>query len=280
MTAGGDRRRGRLLVAVALVAVAALAPALVAGRPANQVPVETVARSQAESLSRPTGSAWNDTVPVDVPLSSAPSSVPNASETSTEQVKVRAARTEDRLFVRLHWRDATDDGNLSQSPYEAPKVDSFADAAAVQLPVNTSVRPGIAMGSTREMVNVWYWNPDEGSQELLAAGPGTTTRFRNASVETAAAYRDDQWYVVYSRPLVVDGANRTEIRTENDVSVAFAVWNGSNMERSGRKSVSEWHTFPLGPGPAGPPYEALLWTVAGIAIVVVVVVTAQAVRET
>ncbi len=38
-------------------------------------------------------------------------------------------------------------------------------------------------------------------------------------------------------------------------------WNGSNMERSGTKAVSEWYHFPLGPGPQGPPYESTgpLW---------------------
>jgi complex iron-sulfur molybdoenzyme family reductase subunit gamma len=196
-------------------------------------------------------------------------------------VKVRAARTEERLFLRLSWRDATRDANVSaESRYAAPARNDFADAAAVQLPVNTSARPGIAMGGPGERVNVWYWNPNRGSEELLAAGAGTTTPFAESSVETAATYRGGRWYVVFSRPLVADGANRTSIRLERDVSVAFAVWNGSNMERSGRKAVSEWQYFPFGPGPQGPPYEAVLWAIAGLAIVVVVLVTTLAVRGT
>jgi complex iron-sulfur molybdoenzyme family reductase subunit gamma len=52
------------------------------------------------------------------------------------------------------------------------------------------------------------------------------------------------------------------------------------MERSGRKSVSEWYHFPLGPGPQGPPYETILWTVAGLAIAGVALVTIEAVRKT
>ena len=56
--------------------------------------------------------------------------------------------------------------------------------------------------------------------------------------------------------------------------MAFAVWNGSNAERAGRKSVSEWYYFPMSGGPGGPPYQTLLWTVAGLAVVAVTAVTA------
>jgi complex iron-sulfur molybdoenzyme family reductase subunit gamma len=273
-----DRRL--VVAALALVAVAAVAPTLVSSRPANEVPVTTMSQHRASSLADPTGEAWNDAIPVDVALSSAPSTVPNASETSVEEVDVRAARTENRLFVRLSWHDDTEDGTASTSPSSAPTVRSFADAAAVQVPVNTSTRPGIAMGSPRSQVNVWYWNPDVGGQELLAGGPGTTTRFESSAVETAAAYRSDEWHVVFSRPLAADSANRTSFADDRDVAVSFAVWDGSNMERSGRKAVSEWHHFPFGPGPQGPPYEAILWAVAGLAILVVVVVTALAVGRT
>ena len=66
---------------------------------------------------------------------------------------------------------------------------------------------------------------------------------------------------------------------KKDLDVAFAVWNGSAMERSGRKSVSEWYHYPLGGGPQGPPYESILWTVAGLAIVGVALVTIAAVRN-
>nr|WP_254662892.1 hypothetical protein [Haladaptatus sp. W1] len=52
------------------------------------------------------------------------------------------------------------------------------------------------------------------------------------------------------------------------------------MERSGRKGVSEWHHLAFSSESGGAPFETLLWTVAGLAIVVVVLVTVSAVRRT
>lgn len=253
-----------------VLAAAVVGPATVTARPANQIPVESV--SVADDPQRPTGEAWDTAPPVEVPLTSAPSGLPNASDTSVETVRVQSVRTDERFFLRLSWADDTADRNAS-GPRE------FADAAAVQVPVNTSARPPISMGSTRNPVNVWYWHAGGESEELLAGGPGTTTAFESASVETSTAYDDGRWTVVLSRNVSTAAANRTTLAVDRDVDVAFAVWNGANAERSGRKAVSEWHHFALGPGPQGPPYESILWTIAGLAIVGTTLVTIQAVRR-
>ena len=254
--------------ATAAVAAAGLAP-FVGGRPANEIPVERASADESPELT--TGAAWADVPAVTVPLSSAPSGVPSADNTSVERMTVQAVRTDSRLYLRVSWPDATRDG-----PPDDPRA--FEDAAAVQFPVNESTRPSIAMGSPRNLVNVWFWTPTN-SQELLAGGAGSTTRFGNDTVVTNATHAEDRWTVVYGRQLDASGANRTSISLERDVDVAFAVWNGSNMERSGQKAVSEWHYLALGPGPQGPPWEAFLWAVAGLAIVVVAFVTVSAVRR-
>jgi complex iron-sulfur molybdoenzyme family reductase subunit gamma len=268
-----DTRPVALAAAVAglVVLSVAVGPAIVTARPANQIPVTDVSVDDAPQ--DPTGEAW-DTVPaVDVPLTSAPSGVPNASDTSVESLRVQSARTDDRLYLRLSWADGSADRNAS-----SPRA--FIDAVAVQLPVNTTARPPISMGSSRNLVNVWYWSADGTSEELLAGGPGSTTSFEESQVRTSASYDDGRWTVVMSRSLTAEAANRTSLAADHDVDVAFAVWNGSNLERSGRKSVSEWYHFPFGPGPQGPPYETILWTVAGLAIVGVALVTISAVRST
>lgn len=263
-----DRRLA--VLALSLVAVAALAPVLAAGVPANQVPVHESDRGS--SLAEPTGDAWDDAESVSVDLASAPSSVPDAADTSVRSVSVRVAHTDDRLYVRLSWPDATSDTEIT-----GPRT--FVDAVAIQFPANASAHPGIAMGTTRTPVNVWYWSANGGSEELLAGGPGTTTAYGSPAVETTATHRDGRWTVVFHRALVADGSNRVAFRMDTDVDVAFAVWNGSNLERSGRKAVSDWHHLPLGPAPEGPPYEGILWGIAGLAILVVLVVTALAVRR-
>lgn len=271
---------GRTVFVLVLLMVAAIAPAMVAARPLNEIPVNSVPQDQASQLDTPTSDAWDDTIPVQVPLSSAASTVPNADDTSVESMTVRTARTEEQLFVRLSWRDGTRDTGHSDETYSTPSPDSFGDSAAVQLPVNTSVRPSIAMGSPRELVNVWYWNAEAGGEELLAGGPGTTTAFASSQIQSNAAYENGRWHVVFVRDRPAPALDRTSLAAERDVSVAFAVWNGSNQERSGQKAVSEWHYFKLSPDEGATRYEALLWAVAGLAIVAVVAVTAIAVRRT
>jgi complex iron-sulfur molybdoenzyme family reductase subunit gamma len=210
---------------------------------------------------------------VTVPLSSAPSGLPSADSVSVERMSVQAARTESRLFLRLSWTDPTADRNST-----TPRA--FADAVAVQLPANRSARPPIAMGGSGNLVNVWYWSADGTTDELLAGGPGTTTRFERGTVVTDATHADGRWHVVLSRPLDATTEHRTAIPNDADMDVAVAVWNGSNMERSGRKSVSEWHYLALGPGPQGPPYQTVLWLIAGLAIVGSALVTIEGIRRT
>lgn len=269
----------RLLIAGALVLAATLVPMYASGAPAGQIPVMAASQSEAGSLSNPSAPVWNDASTVTIPLASAPSQVPNANQTSIERVNVKAAHTQQRIFIRMSWADATKDGNVTPSQYEAPHIDSYGDAVAVQFPANVSKQPGIAMGSAQAMVNVWWWNGAMGKQELLAAGPGTTTPFNRTTVSTNATYRDGRWFVVLSRNLTAEKQNRASIQMEQDVPVSFAVWNGSNTERAGRKAVSEWQTLPFGPGPQGPPYQTVLWAIAGVAIAVVVGVTAVAVTR-
>ncbi|MBX0286362.1 ethylbenzene dehydrogenase-related protein [Haloarcula salinisoli] len=272
-----DRRQLRPVVVgiglTALVVLAALSVPQAAARPAHEIPVEPA----TGDFSGPTADGWSDVPQSTVPLSSAPSSVPNANDTTIERVHVQAARGEEQLYLRLQWHDATRDTTT-----DGPRT--FADSVAVQFPVNESARPPIAMGGPTNRVNVWYWSGGTGSEELLAGGAGSTTRMANSTITTNATYQGSgenaTWTVQYTRDLDVAGENRTTIPEDEDIDVAFAVWNGSNDERAGQKAVSEWHYFPFSGGPQGPPYAALLWTIAGVAIVSVIAVTAYGIRRT
>lgn len=259
------------LLSIALVVGAVGVPAIASGRPANQIPVEH-APGEADALDTPQGDAWVDVEAVSVPLSSAPSGLPNAADVATDSVTVKAARTDSTLFVRLEWTDPSKNDSVTDST-------DFADAVAMQLPAETGTHPGIALGSQDTMVNVWYWSATGDSQEIIAGGPGTITE-TDGTISTASEYSDDTWTVVFARDLTVDGENRAQIEMEHDVDTAFAVWNGANGERSGHHAVSDWYHYPLGPQPEGPPFATLLWTVAGIVIVAIVMITVLAVRRT
>jgi complex iron-sulfur molybdoenzyme family reductase subunit gamma len=274
MTEKRRRALATALVVGALVVCSAVALSLaspaVDARPAHEIPVTE--RADAD-LASPTAEGWSSVPASDVALSSAPSSVPNADDTSIERVHVQAVQSDGQFYVRLQWDDPT--RNVS-----ADDPRQFVDAAAVQFPVDTSSRPPIAMGGTDNRVNVWYWSGDGGTQELLAGGVGTTTTFPSPAVDANASHADDTWTVVYTRDVAATGGNRSDLGSTDTLDVAFAVWNGANGERSGQKAVSEWHYFLTGTGPQGPPYQTLLWAIAGVAIVTVVAVTAFGVLRT
>lgn len=255
------------LVALTVLGAATL-PAVSSARPANEVPVESVGADAAD----PTASAWTDVPAVTMSLSSAPSGLPEASNVSVQRARLQAATNGSHAFLRVSWPDATADRNVT-GPRE------FFDAVAVQVPTNESARPPIAMGGTDNQVNVWYWSGDGSTEELLAGGAGTTTEFVESSVDAEANHSDGAWHVTFTRPLE-GGVNRTDLSVERDVDVAVAVWNGSYDERAGRKAVSDWHYLALGPGPTGPPYQTILWAVAGLAVLFVAVVTIEGVRRT
>ncbi|WP_136688075.1 ethylbenzene dehydrogenase-related protein [Halorhabdus amylolytica] len=261
------------LLAGLLVASAALAPLIADARPAREIPVEDV----EESLADPGAEGWSDVPAATVPLASAPSGVPNADDTTVREVEVEAAQTDQRLFVRLRWADPSDDRSAS-----SPRA--FADMAALQFPVNATTQPAIAMGSANNLVNVWQWSATNNTQELLAGGPGTTTVFQQPEVSTQAARstvgEGDGWSVVFTRDLDTSVDNRTQLAADADVSVAVGIWNGENSERAGQKAVSEWYYFPFGPDDGGAPFQTILWAVAGVAIALVIAVTAISVRRT
>jgi DMSO reductase family type II enzyme heme b subunit len=259
------------VLALALVGAAAMLPVFVDARPAYEIPVGY--ETDAGDLAEPTGDSWETVPAASVPLSSAGAAVPSGDNTTVESMRVEVARTDERVFVRVSWADATNDSSTDA-------LREFADAVAVQFPVNESERPPIAMGSTSNRVNVWYWSATGHDESLLAGGPGTTTHIANSSMTVNATHADDRWNVVFERSLTSTHANVTSVPTDQDLDVALAVWNGSNMERSGQKSTSEWYYLALGPDTGGPPYETILWTIAGLAIVFTTLITVEGVRRT
>jgi DMSO reductase family type II enzyme heme b subunit len=257
--------------AVGLLLTAGLGPMVVDARPAFEIPVYSA--TDGDNLDNVSAEAWGRAPAATVPLSSSGAAVPAADNTTVEEISLEAAQTDDRLYLRVSWDDATRDMSTGA-------VRAFSDSVAVQIPVNETARPPIAMGGSSNKVNVWYWSADGTSQELLAGGPGSTTQFNRSQVRTNATYADGEWRVVFSRPLSAEATNRTSIPTDADMDVAVAVWNGSNGERSGQKAASSWYYLALGPGPQGPPYETLLWVLAGLAIIGSALVTAEGIRRT
>lgn len=259
------------VVAVALVLLVALSgPALGSAMGVNQLPIAEM--SDDDGLEDPDAAAWEEVESKTVVLSSADSGLPGAADTSVGLADVETAYTDDQIYLRVTWEDTAPAEEVTD-PRE------FPDAVAVQFPLEQSAEPAIAMGSEQEPVNVWYWTADGETEELYAGGMGSTTEMEDTAVSTEATHTGDEWRVVFTRELSAEGRQRTDIATDQRLNVAFAVFDGTNQERAGVKAASEWHHYPLDPEAGPSAMEQVLWTVAGLAIVAVLVMTAYGMRN-
>jgi DMSO reductase family type II enzyme heme b subunit len=59
------------------------------------------------------------------------------------------------------------------------------------------------------------------------------------------AYSGPTWRVVVKRSLESGDANDVQFKAGMSVPIAFAVWDGANIERNGMKSLSTWFTLKL-----------------------------------
>ena len=159
-----------------------------------------------------------------------------------EAAKVRIASNGTTLSIRLTWADPDDDS--------APEdLDDFADGAAVMFPLAEGAS-ALSMGSQGAPVNAWLWKADEAKPfDVVAQGYATSDR-RDADVsglKASATHANGHWILVFQRPLVAEGAF-VSFAGEEDIGIAFAVWEGANKERAGQKSVSGDFVALEGPG--------------------------------
>lgn len=203
--------------------------------------------SPADSLLNGGPGAWNQIAAKRISLNRTPplydTDEPASLEISTADV--RLARTGGKLLVQINWRDATHDAvTLPEVPNTPPETrflkvpteadDRFFDAAAVMFPSKTesgAVTPSLQMGDAEHPVEIYYWNATRGAMLMQAQGRGTTRR-TGQSFPASGTYQNGQWSVTFELPDLPAGT-----------PVAFAVWNGSQKDRDGRKYFSVWQVL-------------------------------------
>jgi hypothetical protein len=111
-----------------------------------------------------------------------------------------------------------------------PVAESFEDAASHQF------MSGRAAGNP--MANAARTRPIE---ELSAQGFGSSTHVPQTASNGRGIWQDGTWYVVFDRP--VDGADPLVARFNQNPSqqlIAFAIWDGNDQNRGGRKHITNW----------------------------------------
>ena len=160
-------------------------------------------------------------------------------------VDVRLARVSKNLLVQLSWRDPTHDAiTLAEVPNTPPETrfrkvqteanDRFFDAAAIMFPAKAgsgAIAPSLQMGDAEHPVEIYYWNATRGAMVMQAQGRGTTRR-TGQSFPANSTYQNGRWNVIFELPDLPTGT-----------TVAFAIWDGSQKDRDGRKYFSVWQVL-------------------------------------
>jgi dimethylsulfide dehydrogenase subunit gamma/complex iron-sulfur molybdoenzyme family reductase subunit gamma len=200
-------------------------------QPAERLRIAIRAHSgSAAQLLKDEPEAWAGAPPTRVLLNRTPRIFQTEPPTTAAPpiLQVRGLRAEGNLYLRLEWSDATRDA--SRSPGTGT---GFSDAAAVMVPHEWkgSAFPSLQMGDRLNPVRLYFWTAVAGAEEMTATGR-TTPAPTGKKVRHHARHGDGKWVVVLEIPDRPEGW-----------PVAFAVWDGHNQDRDGRKAFSLWYVL-------------------------------------
>ena len=126
---------------------------------------------------------------------------------------------------------------------QRPDMDSAYASLHVDTYFATGYRTAQAAG------NILAQPQKSSVEDANASGFGTLKSQPAASqnVEGKGTWRDGFWSVVFLRDLKSKDADDVKFTGKEPVPVAFAVWNGEQRDRNGRKVISNWYQLILEP---------------------------------
>ncbi len=222
-----------------------------------------------EIPSDPKDSMWAKAVAINVPLVPQVMAKPRIYESKIKELKVKALHNTKEIAFLVEWEDPTEDSTVD--------IDKFSDAVALEFPSQTTrEKPHFAMGDKENTVNIWFWKAawqrqqEEGRlyamvddfaggievgnpvskarpvpvENIIAQGFGSATDLQKADNQNVSGkgVRDgNKWIVLFKRPIASSEKFEALFKEGGVTPVAFAVWNGSEGDRGGRKVVSTWY---------------------------------------
>lgn len=127
------------------------------------------------------------------------------------------------------------------------------DQALRSIPLGDSY----AGDSTSNIGRNWYdglWKPlgppkdkerKSPVEDLIAVGFSTLSLQDSQDVMGKGVYGSGNWSVVYLRDMETKDKEDAVLKKGATVPIAFAIWDGSNEERDGLKSISTWHDLKI-----------------------------------
>ena len=238
-------RTKRVTLLLLLVLVTSTIAGAQVGKPASGQTLKATSPSASADVLLNGSPVWDQVSARRISLNRTPPLFDTDEPASLEipRLDVRVARASGKVLVQMSWADPTQDSAvLPEVPNTPPETrfrkvpteadDRFFDAAAVMFPTNSrAVTPSLQMGDTDDPVQIYYWNAARGPMLMEAAGRGTTRR-TGVTFAAHAAYEKGRWTVAFELPDLPAGT-----------PLAFAVWNGSQKDRDGRKYFSVWQVL-------------------------------------
>jgi DMSO reductase family type II enzyme heme b subunit len=216
----------------------------------------------------PDDSLWINAESSEIPLAGQILIQPGLWNPSIDSVMIRSLYNRDNIAFLLEWNDRTN-----------RQVEAFIDAIALEFPVKIpegARKPSFAMGDSGKQVHILRWeayqsdlksalpaSKEEGTEqentkektgrnqividEYNARGHKTIKKQPAESQITSGIgqWKDGRWRVLIKRPLFSADRNDTPFEKGKLIPLALAVWDGSNGEYGGLKSISPWYYITL-----------------------------------
>ena len=278
-------RHRRLSAGLAVaIAVAALLQATNTNPAVSQTLALTAYEAPSDPGVDPEAGIWKDISAVSVPLSAQAGSY--VAGGSVQMVKAQALHYDGKLFVRVSWTDATDDSSTTKVQDFADAVAlEFPQSATAAVPSicmgqadsavniwqwradsNNGVRdPNVAYANalvdmypstealfyTARAANNPFAQMDRGPvQSLYSKAFGELQTLDFQEVQGLGKRTGDGWAVVFERKFDTGRAGHALFAPSTNMDMAFAVWDGSQDERNGKKAVSQFVTLSIAAAPA------------------------------
>lgn len=278
-------RRHRRLVAglAAAFAVAALLQATNTNPAVSQTLSLTAYEAADDPGVDPEAAVWKDISGVNIPLSAQAGSY--VAGGSVQTVRAQALHYNSQLYVRVSWPDETDDSSTTKvEDFSDAVALEFPQSATAAVPSicmgqadsavniwqwradsNNGVQdPNIVYANssvdaypytdslfyTAREANNPYAHTERGPvQSLYSKAFGELQTLDFQEVQGLGKRTSDGWAVVFERKFDTGHAGHAVFAASTRMDMAFAVWDGSQDERNGKKAVSQFVTLGIAAAP-------------------------------
>lgn len=183
---------------------------------------------------------------------------------------VKAFHNGESIYFYFQWKDATQNRERG--------LKKFSDGCALMFPMDDKAQPSTLMMGFLGKANIWHWqalrdshfwlkyeptteayvdfhypfeddelfvvskdDPASAVNDLMAIRVATITPKEKQVVEGRGIWKSGTWHVVFKRSFKsADNELDAVFVRDKKRLCAFAVWEGEQGDRGGRKSISDW----------------------------------------